>query len=211
MSKSVIVHILRRGLRLQSVRRAAFDAGIFGRVPWVQSSWGDPRSLKSSRYLARSPWTSAPVAKKQIGRLAFWTAAGRQARDDTLSPATGCLLLRDSVLAPTPSSADASPGEDGLPILSKEPIRRQRWAGPTTRATPRLEPRTSRGGAHDERVTSPPRPRTPARGARKNPRTPGARRRRARARRGATTTPTANLGGGNASPMMMMAARRRSR
>ena len=70
-------------------------------VPWVQSSWGDPRSLEPSRYVARSPRTSAPVAKKQIGQPAFWTAAGRQARDDTLSPATGCLLLHDSSLAPT--------------------------------------------------------------------------------------------------------------
>ena len=85
--------------------------GFLSRVPVRTSGPIVMREPPKPKAVAGSPRKSAPVAKKQIGQHPNQPPAAN--RDDTLSPATGCLLLHDSFPVATQSSADASPGENG--------------------------------------------------------------------------------------------------
>ena len=71
----------------------------------VPSMSNEPRKLERAR---------APAAKKQIGQHPNQPPAAN--RDDTLSPAAGCLWLHDSFPVPTQPSAEALIGEAAAPV-----------------------------------------------------------------------------------------------
>ena len=76
-------------------------AGLFARVPWAHSSWGDPRSPKPSWYLARSTWKSAYGPPR--GRGAAGAKFPESPRKGPETGPQGCVRTQYQLRRPTPT------------------------------------------------------------------------------------------------------------